>query len=767
MRIKTALPVLLSLLIFSCGPKWSKLENDNFTLIVNHGGKTLGYHPESGLKLLTVDRMAFKDLNRNDQLDPYEDWRLSAQERAVDLASKMNKEQIAGLMLYSAHQSIPARSQGYFAGTYNGAPYEDGKTDAASLTDQQKQFIVEDNLRHVLITSVKNPETAARWNNNLQALCEGIGLGIPANNSSDPRHGTVARMEYDAAAGGEISMWPSPLGLAATFNPRWVERFGRIASAEYRALGITTALSPQVDMATDPRWGRFNGTFGENSALSTDFARAYVDGFQTTRGNRWGATSVNTMVKHLPGGGTGEAGRDAHYGAGKYAVYPGNNFKEQLLPFTEGAFKLKRGTESASAVMPYYTISWGQDSIHGENVGNAYNEYIIKDLLRGTYNYDGVICTDWGVTRNHTVMDNFIDGKPWGIEHLNESERHYKALMVGIDQFGGNNDATPILEAFEMGVKEIGEEKMRERMEQSAVRLLRNIFQVGIFENPYLDPDKTTEVVGSPEFMKRGFEAQLQSVVMLKNKEKVLPVKEKSKVYVPKRFVPASRNFLGMEIPEKNEHPVNISLLEKYFEVVEDPNEAAFAMVFIENPKPGIGYDKSDTENGGNGYFPMSLQYGPYTAATAREQSIAGGDPLEDFTNRSYRNKKATTLNATDAKLVEDTKAIMKDKPVIVGISITNPMVMSEIEPFADAILLGFEIQDQAFFEIIAGNEEPSGLLPMQLPITMETVEAQFEDVPHDMEAYVDSEGNTYDFAFGLNWDGTIKDQRTEKYGLP
>ena len=136
MRIKTALPVLLSLLIFSCGPKWSKLENDNFTLIVNHGGKTLGYHPESGLKLLTVDRMAFKDLNRNDQLDPYEDWRLSAQERAVDLASKMNKEQIAGLMLYSAHQSIPARSQGYFAGTYNGAPYEDGKTDAASLTDQ-------------------------------------------------------------------------------------------------------------------------------------------------------------------------------------------------------------------------------------------------------------------------------------------------------------------------------------------------------------------------------------------------------------------------------------------------------------------------------------------------------------------------------------------------------------------------------------------------------------------------------------------------------
>lgn len=153
----------------------------------------------------------------------------------------------------------------------------------------------------------------------ITGFCESVGFGIPANNSSDPRHGTRAKAEFDAAAGGEISMWPSPLGMAATFDPTLIEKFGKIAADEYRALGITTALSPQVDIATEPRWGRFNGTFGESPALSAAMGQAYCDGFQSSV---WGAKSVNAMVKHWPGGGSGEAGRDAHYANGKFAVYP-------------------------------------------------------------------------------------------------------------------------------------------------------------------------------------------------------------------------------------------------------------------------------------------------------------------------------------------------------------------------------------------------------------------------------------------------------------
>ena len=761
-------PIFLFFVLFFFSKKVVS-QDLSFILIKNKGGQTLGYSPNSGVKILTVDGLSFKDLNKNGKLDKFEDWRLPYEKRAKDLASQLSMEQIAGLMLYSAHQAIPARSGGYFSGTYNGKPFKEGEVDPSDLTDQQKKFLKEDNLRHVLITTVQSPEIAAQWNNKLQAYCESVGLGIPANNSSDPRHATVAKAEFDAAAGGAISMWPSSLGMAATFDPDLLQKFGNIAASEYRALGITTALSPQVDIATEPRWARFNGTFGESPLLSAALAQAYCDGFQTSLGEKeiaegWGLGSVNTMVKHWPGGGSGESGRDAHYGSGKYAVYPGNNFKEHFIPFTEGAFKLKGKTKMASAVMPYYTISWNQDTKNGENVGNSFNKYIISDLLRTKYKYDGVVCTDWSATKEHKVLDSFLDGRSWGVETLSETDRHYKALMAGVDQFGGNNDAKPILEAYQKGVKEFGEVKMRSRMEQSAVRLLKNIFRVGVFENPYLDPNETKTIVGKSEFMKAGYEAQLKSVVMLKNQGQVLPFATKKTVYVPKRFVPASRNFLGQAIPSSSDYPVSLDLVKKYFNVTDNPDEADFALVFIQNPVATIGYDAADLKNGGNGYIPISLQYGDYTATDAREKSIAGGDPLEKFTDRGYKNKSTKTSNATDAQLVVDTKSKMKTKPVIVSVNTTNPMVFSEIEKDASVILINFGVQNQVLLDIISGKSEPSALLPMQMPADMKTVEKQSEDVPFDLNCYKDSEGNSYDFGFGMNWKGVIKDSRVTKF---
>jgi beta-glucosidase len=621
----------------------------------------------------------------------------------------------------------------------------------------------------VLITSVESPEVAAKWNNNAQALVEGYGLGIPANNSSDPRHGTDASEEYNEGAGGKISMWPGSLGLTATFDPQLVEQFGSIAGKEYRALGLATALSPQVDIATDPRWYRTSGTFGEDPALSTDIGRAYIDGFQTSTGDKeiadgWGYESVNAMVKHWPGGGSGEAGRDAHYGVGKYAVYPGNNFAAHMIPFTEGAFKLKGKTGMASAVMPYYTISYNQDTKNNENVGNAYNKYLIQDLLRDTYKYDGVVCTDWLVTGDETQIDIFLTGKSWGVESLSVAERHYKILMAGVDQFGGNNDMKPVIEAYNMGVKEHGEEFMRARFEQSAVRLLKNIFRTGLFENPYLNPEETKATVGKPEYMKAGYEAQLKSVVMLKNKANTLPLQKNKTVYIPKKYTPAGRNFLGMEIPEKLEYPVSIDIVKKYFNVTENPDEADYALVFVSSPNSGIGYNAEDAKKGGNGYVPISLQYGEYTATEAREVSIAGGDPLEKTTNRSYKNKKNKAINISDLGMINDTYKKMKGKPVIVSINMNTPMVFSEFEKNVNGIFVHFGVQDQTLLELLTGAAEPSALLPLQMPANMETVEKQAEDVPHDMECYVDEQGNKYDFAFGLNWKGVINDERVIKY---
>ncbi|MDQ6418034.1 glycoside hydrolase family 3 N-terminal domain-containing protein [Paenibacillus sp. LHD-117] len=758
---------IIDKLIIGFNEKWFESVSGTTRYVVNKGGATLGYSTDSGVTIVEKEGYAFKDLNQNGSLDAYEDWRLNADERAKNLASQMTVELIAGLMLYSSHQSVPG---GTFGGsTYNGKSYKESGAKPWDLSDDQKSFLTKDSLRHVLVTTLESPEIAARWNNNVQALVEGEGLGIPANNSSDPRHTTVASTEYNAGAGGKISMWPETLGLAATFDPELTLEFGEIAAQEYRALGISTALSPQIDMATDPRWSRFNGTFGEDSLLSTDMARAYVDGFQTSKGSNeiaggWGYTSVNAMVKHWPGGGSGEGGRDAHFSYGKFAVYPGNNFEEHLLPFVNGAFKLNGETGSASAVMPYYTISYDQDKKNGENVGNSYSSYIINDLLRTKYGYDGVVTTDWGITDDSGPTVDTFSGRPFGVDELTVAERHYKVIMSGVDQFGGNNEAGPVIEAYKIGVEEHGEAFMRNRFEQSAVRLLKNIFRVGLFENAYLNVDETVATVGNPEFMEAGYEAQLKSIVMLKNKDQALPLKDKATVYIPKKFYPETVGWFNNVTPSKVDYPVNMEIVKKYFNVTDKPEEADYGIVFIDNPQTGTGYNKADLAAGGNGYVPISLQYGTYKATQARATSIAGGDPLEDFTNRTYLNKSVTASNIKDLESVLETKKAMNGKPVIVSLLTDNPVVVKEFESSADAILVNFGVQDQALMDIMSGNREPSGLLPMQMPKDMETVEKQFEDVPHDMEVHVDSEGNAYNFAFGMNWKGVIQDSRTAKY---
>ena len=725
------------------GQKWSEQQVDSFMLVTQKEGPTLSYSPQSGVKLLTEDGYAFKDLNRNDSLDAYEDWRLTPQERAADLASKLSKEEIAGLMLYSSHQAVPS----------------------AELTEDQKKFLSKDHLRAVLITSVESPRIAAQWNNRMQAFIEGLDHGIPANTSSDPRHEAKATTEYNAGAGGHISQWPTSLGLAATFDPQLMYRFGEIASEEYRALGIATALSPQVDIATDPRWTRFSGTFGEDPLLATEMARAYCDAFQTTPDTRgWGMRSVNAMVKHWYGYGAQEGGRDSHFASGKYAVYPGNNLAEHKLSFIDGAFKLEGGTEMASAVMPIYSILWNQDP-SGENVGGSYSQWLIQKQLREEARFEGVVCTDWGITKDMKVLDSPMGGKPWGVESLTEAERHYKILQAGVDQYGGNNEIGPVLAAYDMWAKAQGEKSARQRFEQSARRLLLNVFRVGLFEHPYLDPEASEKIVGNPQFMREGYEAQLKSVVMLKNHDnKTLPMDKKYKVYVPKRHFPAIPGLWGGISEEKTVEPIDLALVRKYYEVVEQPEQADFAICLIEEPSTGFGYSAADVKRGGNGYVPYSLQYDDYKAVDARSVSIAGGDPMEKFTNRSYKGKTVKAYNRDDMLMVSETKRAMGEKPVIVILETGRPVVLSEIEPKADAILVSFNVQHQALLDIISGKNEPSALLPMQMPADMKTVEEQHEDVPRDMRCYQDADGNTYDFAFGLNWQGVIKDERVKNY---
>ena len=369
---KLAVPLsLVFLLLCSCTshPEWVERPfGGDLRMIEVPDGPVLGYSPRSGVGILERDGLPFKDLNKNGNIEPYEDWRLPVDERARDLASRLPEEQIAGLMLYSRHQAIPADAEGYRAGTYGGKPFNEADTVAYALTDQQNMFLREDHLRHLLITSVENPETAARWNNNIQALVEGIHFGIPANNSSDPRNGARSDAEYNAGSGGTISLWPEEIGLSATFDPEITKQFGEIASREYRALGITTALSPRSTWLRNRDGTGFTEPSVETLVLATEMARAYVDGFQGTgKEGDWGSESVNAMVKHWPGGGPEEAGRDGHFAYGKFAVYPGDNFQDHLKPFLDGAFKLKGKTGArlrGDALLHYFL--WTGYRLRGE-----------------------------------------------------------------------------------------------------------------------------------------------------------------------------------------------------------------------------------------------------------------------------------------------------------------------------------------------------------------------------------------------------------------
>lgn len=775
MKKITFLSLICIFCFTSCKKHVDVKQKDGFILVQNEQGPTLGCSGRSGVTILQVDGSNFKDLNKNGKLDKYEDWRLSVDERAEDLASQMSIEQIAGLMLYSAHQAIPSQSSGFYAGHYNGQAFDPTGMNAWDLTDEQKAFLENDNLRHVLITSVESPEIAARWNNNMQAFVEGSGLGIPGNTSSDPRHSwqSGGTAEFNVGGGSDISVWPDGLAMAATFDPGIVRQFGEVAAQEYRAMGITTALSPQIDLGTEPRWYRIGMSFGEDPKLVTDMAKAYIDGMQTSTGNDeiahgWGYKSVNAMVKHWPGGGPEEGGRDAHWAYGKFAVYPGRNLDIHIKPFSEGAFNLDGRTKTAAAVMPYYTISYDQDKKDGENVGNGFSEYFISDLLRNKYKYDGVVCTDWLITANEAPTPDGFAGKPWGVESLSVEQRHYKVLMAGVDQFGGNNDIKPVLAAYRMGVEEHGEEFMRKRFERSAVRLLKNMFRIGLFENPYLDPSESAATVGNPDFMKMGYDAQVRSIVLLKNKKSVLPIDRSKTVYIPELYFPAEEDWFGNITPAKTANPVPLDLIRAYYNVTDDPEKADVAIVFIKSPtNPGGGYSREDRKNGGNGYIPITLQYGPYKAVYARTKSIAAGDPVidPDVTDRSYKDKTVTAGNISDLTAVTDTRKAMKDKPVIVVVNAAGPMIFNEFERSVDGLLVRFGVSDRAVMDILSGVAEPSGLLPVQMPADMRTVEQQLEDIPFDMRCYVDSEGHTYDFAFGLNLKGIIRDDRTVKYG--
>lgn len=583
----------------------------------------------------------FRDLNKNGKMDVYEDSSQAIALRVDDLLKQMTLEEKAGLMFING---AFVKEDGSL-----GAPTEGMGAGSPPTT----QRISEQKMVHFNIWGIPSPQVFASWYNKIQAFAaDSTRLGIPVTIASDPRNGFSSSI-YSLAA-GEFSQWPDQLGLGAIGDPELVRQHADMARQEYLAIGIREALHPVADLATEPRWPRIGGTFGEDAELAAKLTKAYILGFQ---GEQLGSNSVATMTKHFAGGGPQKEGLDPHFEFQKGQVYPGNNFKYHLIPF-EAAFEA--GT---AAIMPYYGIPTDQSS---ENVAFSFNKEMITDLLRKHYQYDGIVTTDWGLITDSQLGPVLWPARAWGVEHLTQEERVQKAIDAGVDQFGGENVPKHIVSLVQKG------NLTEARIDESVRRLLRQKFQLGLFDNPFVDESKVAEIVGKEEFKKAGEAAQRRAITLLKNEKNVLPLKEGIlKIYV------------------KN---IDAAKAAAYGQVVQDPKEADIAIIRLQTPWVPV-----ETEN----FIAKQFHHGDLDFKEKEKQEIL---------------------------------QLLNTVPTVVDLYLDRPAVFPEINAKAAAVVANFGANDNALLDVVFGKAKPEGKLPFELPSSMEAVRRQKEDLPHDSE---------------------------------
>jgi beta-glucosidase len=668
-------PAVLLLLTAACT---SARTSASTTAGTSAPGATLA-QPTLGARSAPIverDGLRFRDLNRSGSLDPYEDWRLAPDARARDLVARMTLEEKAGTMMHGT-----ARSGGPMGGAGVGTAYD---------TAANRALVGGAGVTSMITRLGGDPASLAAQGNVLQEIAEGTRLGIPVTVSTDPRHHFQYVLGASVTA-GQFSQWPEPLGLAAIGDAALVRHFGDIARQEYRAVGIHMALSPQADLATEPRWSRINGTFGEDAGLAGRMVRAYVEGFQHGAAGT-DREGVLTIVKHWVGYGAAKEGWDSHNHFGRYAMFTGDNLGYHVRPFL-GAFEAK-----VAGVMPTYSILQGAtwEGRPVEQVGAGFNKALLTDVLRGRYGFDGIVLTDWAVTNDCTTRcrdgapagerPGWGDvGMPWGVEELPMRARFVKAVQAGVDQFGGTERADLLVEAVRAG------ELAEARLDSSARRVLAQKFALGLFENPYVDPDAASRTVGTAAFRDAGLDAQRRSLVLLENADGMLPLRSSA-------GATSRRVFLHGIAPE--------AVAREGWTVVADPAQADFAIVRLVAPFE-------------------TLHPGWVFGAMQHEGSLAFRDGDADY--EAFKRASAAV-------------------PTIATVYLDRPAILTPLRGRARAILASFGTSDAALLDVITGRAAPMGRLPFELPASMEAVAAQRSDVAKD------SERPLYAFGFGRRY---------------
>jgi beta-glucosidase len=624
--------------------------------------------PEIGARkkpVLTVGQLKFHDLNGDGALQPYEDWRLKPEKRADDLLKRMTIEEKSGLIIYGTFPNI------------GGKPFGDWDMDAV------RQAIAGKNIRFFGHMKSGDGRTLATASNAIQEMAEETRLGMPLLIGSDPRNAYRAALGI-AVPAGQFTRWPEALGLGAIGDPALVRRLSAVAAAEFRAVGFRMTISPVADLFTDPRWTRGVGTFGDDAAKVSALVGASVEGYQ---GGKTGLTdkSVAVLVKHWVGYGATADGYDSHNPYGQDMTFPGGAFAQHLRAY-DGAFAAK-----ASGIMPTYSKPTPGLTIKGkpvEQVGAGFNKQLIDGLLRRDRKFQGLVVSDFKITDDCEAkchagsLDVKEIGMPWGVETIDKPERFAKALDAGLDQLGGVMDTDIVAGLVKSG-------RITEaRIDQSAKRALVLQFQLGLFENPYVDPEAAARIVGSPESLALAREAQQRSMVLLKNEGHLLPL------------APAKTRKVWLWKVSKE------AAIEHGLEPVDDPKLADVAILRVSAP--------------------FTSHPGHFFGASHHEGDL-------DF-------------KPDNADLLAVQKASAAGIPVVVSAYLDRPAILTPILEHAEALFADYGVNDNVVLDEAFGVAKPEGKLPIEIPSSMEAVRAQKSDLPSD------SKDPLFPRGFGLSY---------------
>lgn len=686
-------------------------------------------------QLISVDGLDFKDLNGNGELDPYEDWRLTPPERAADLVSRMEVDEKVGLML------INTRFTGY--GVPEGeATSDDGVLDERTIEAGTSIFatrkvyptthtIEQMHLRHFILRDNFSPSQLAEWNNRMNEVAEGTRLGIPTIAASNSRNENGEMVFGMNDSVGMFSTFPATMGIAAAIlgdkaaggDASLASEFAAAVRAEWLAAGIRKGYMYMADVVTDPRWQRIYGTFGEDPELISEIVERLVAGLQ---GDELGPDSLATTMKHFPGGGARENGFDPHYVEGKWNCYPTpGSFETYHLPPFRAAVK-------TSSFMPYYSApsikksSWqsvdGKD-IPYEEVGFAFNHYILNDLLRGQLGFTGYINSDSGIT----------DNMCWGVEELSIPERFAKTINAGTDIVADTNNTADLRAAIDAGWISPA------RVDAACRALLEEMFTLGLFdEKTYVDAAGADAAVkGSPGW-ELAARTHRKSLVVLKNSAGTLPLAQGASVYV-EVFHKDPRQSAAKTAKARQEARESAVV-----ELVETP-EAADALYLILDPQSGHYFNATP------GLLELTL--------------------CEDRMLKALNDEWYTETTLTGIKRVTELcrTARQRGQKVVLSVNVSLPWILDSVEPLADAVVAGFSTFYDAQYDVITGASPAHGRLPITLPASEAVIAVDADGVcvsPNDVPgyakeqympegltyAYTDTDGNVWRLGHGLTY---------------